>query len=280
MIDRTKLADDWGYTMLGASPTTTATTGKTSITKAPTATVQPTATQGVSTSGTWGTGGTMANFQYPSEWDQLGDVWSQMASGNYTNSGMDWLKNMMGSGGNAFDVSGWDKSYRPQMMDDYSNMVKQMAEQAGVSGTRYGSGLQNSIANYGGQLQNKYTSDLWDRMFGAYESGQNRAAGAGNLLSQLGLSSAQTGAEGLLSLGQNKARLPMSVASLMSGIGQGMTSQQVDPWTQLMASLLGPTSQATPQTYTPNALQSILASLSQTLPASLQAWDNQGWWKD
>ncbi len=220
----------------------------------------------------------MANFQYPSQWGQAGDVWSQMASGNYSNAGMDWLKNMMQSGGNAFDVSGWDKSYRPQMMDDFSNMTKQMAEQAGVGGTRYGSGLQNSIANYGSQLQNKYTKDLWDRMFGAYEAGQGRAAGAGNLLSQLGLGAQQGGAEGLLSLGQARSQLPLQVAGQMAGIGQGLTGQQVDPWTQMMASLLGGTGYATPQTYTPSLFQNILAGLSNTLPSSLENWDSQGWW--
>ena len=213
----------------------------------------------------------MANFQYPSQWSQAGDVWSQMAGGNYTNTGMDWLKNMMQSGGNAFDVSGWDQMYRPQMMDQYSNMVKQMAEQAGVGGTRYGSGLQQSIANYGGQLQNQYTKDLWDRMFGAYEAGQGRASQAGSLLSQLGLGAQESGAQGLLSLGQNYAQLPMNVASLMSSIGQGQTAQQVDPWTQMMASLLGGTGQAEPQRYTPSGLQSLLMSLSQTLPGMLSA---------
>jgi hypothetical protein len=152
------------------------------------------------------------------------------------------------------------------MMDDYSNMVKQMAEQAGVGGVRYGSGLQNSIANYGGQLKNQYTKDLWDRMFGAYEAGQTRAAGAGSLLSQLGLEARRAGGEGLLSLGREKSQLPLSVASMISGIGQGQTAQQVDPWTQMMMSLLGPTGQATPQTYTPSTLQNLLMSLSQTLP--------------
>ena len=275
MIDVQKLLPDFGY----GYPQPAA---KTSVTKTPgqpsgTATIQPTTTTPLTAGGTTG-GGTMADFQYPSQWGQAGDVWSQMAGGNYTNPGMDWLKNMMSSGGNAFDVSGWDKAYRPQMMDDYSNMVKQMAEQAGVGGTRYGSGLQNSIANYGGQLQNKYTSDLWDRMFGAYEAGQGRAAGAGNLLGQLGLGAQQTGAEGLLGLGQNYAQLPLNVASMMSGIGQGLTNQQVDPWTQMMMSLLGPTGQAVPQTYTPSLFQSLLSSLGQTLPNDIQSWDKQGWW--
>jgi hypothetical protein len=168
--------------------------------------------------------------------------------------------------------------YRPQMMDQYSNAVKQMAEQAGMGGVRYGSGLQNSIANYGGQLQNQYTKDLWDRMYGSYESGQGRASGAASLLSQLGLGARESGAQGLLSLGGQKAQLPLSVASMMGGLGQQQTNQQVDPWTQMMMSLVGGTGQASPQTYTPSSLQSLLQSLGQTLPGAMQSWDKQGWW--
>ena len=85
MIDFSKLKESWGYEapvqsagQRGATPQTSA--PKTSITKEPTATT-PT------------TGGTpMANtstFNYPDEWGQVGDQWSQMASGNYTNPGMD-----------------------------------------------------------------------------------------------------------------------------------------------------------------------------------------------
>ena len=64
----------------------------------------------------------------------------------------------------------------------------------------------------------------------------------------------------------------------MSSLGSNLTSQQVDPWTQMMASLLGGTGQAVPQTYTPSALQSILSSLAGTLGNDLSNWDAQGWW--
>jgi len=244
--------NNWGWGTPYVQPT-----GQTSTNK----NTGPQATAQGNTTTTGGTTMPTQGFQYPSEWDTAGDSWSRMISGNYNNPGMEWLKNMMSSGGNAFDVSGWDKMYRPAMMDQYSNAVKQMAEQAGVGGTRYGSGLQNSISNYGGQLQNQYTKDLWDRMFGAYEAGQGRATGAANALAGYGAA----GTEGLLSLGRDRAQLPLTVASMMSGIGQGQTAQQIDPWSQMMMSLLGGTGQAGPQTYTPSMLQNLLQSLSQTL---------------
>lgn len=275
MIDSTQLKPDWGYNV-GATThgTPTGTTPKKSINKDPV------------NSTTSSTGGnTMANntstastFNYPGEWDQAGDIWSQMAGGNYTNTGMDWLTNLMRSGGGAFDQSGYDAANQPAMMDQFSNMTKQMAEQAGMGGTRYSSGLLNSIGNYGSQLQNQYNQNKWQNAFQGHEAGMGRAYGAGGLLSQLGLGAQQGGAEGLLSLGGQRAQLPLSVASMMSGLGNSLTGQQVDPWSQMMMQLLGGTGQATPQTYTPSGFQTALSGLSQTLPAGLEAWDKQGWW--
>jgi len=258
----------------GGNSTTTA--GKTSITE-PTEETTYTLPTNNSPLGTTG-GETVANndFKYPSEWDQAGDVWSQMASGNYSNTGMDWLKNMMSSGGNAFDVSGYDKANQPAMMDQFSNMVKQMAEQAGVGGARYGSGLQNAIGNYGGQLQNQYNQNKYQNAFNAYEAGQGRASNAGNWLSQLGLGAQQTGAEGLLGLGQNRAQLPLQVASYMSGTGNQLNSQDA-MWAQLLGQLTG-NNYAQPQTYTKSGFQNVLGSLSQTLPSALSSWDDKGWW--
>ena len=276
MIDQRQLNQDFGWTNLlqqANQPTTSNTsTGQTSL-----PTTQP--QQLVSDTQT---GGTMANtntgFQYPSQWGQANDVWSQMASGNYSNQGMDWLRNMMQSGGSPVDVNAWGAAQRPAMMDQFSNMVKQMAEQAGVGGTRYSSGLQGQIANYGGQLQNQFTSGLADRWLQSQEAGMGRASGAGSLLAQLGLGTQQAGAEGLRQSGWDYSNLPMQVANQMAGLGGQLTQQQIDPWTQMLAQLLGPTGQATPQQYTPNTLQQMLMGLGQTLPTDLSNWDAQGWW--
>ena len=254
----------WGYGTMGATPNPSAAT---------TTTTQP-------TSGSFtNSGGTMANtsnagFQYPGEWDQAGDLWSQLASGGYSNQGMDWLTQMMQGGGNAFDVAGYDAANQPAMMDMFSNMTKEMAEQAGVGGTRYGSGLQQSIGRYGGQLQNQYNRDKFGNAFNAWEAGQGRAAGAGSLLSQLGLGARQAGGEGLMSLGSMRSQLPLQVAQMMGGLGGQLTGQQIDPWTQALMSggMLGNT-QGTEQMYNPSGFQSFLQGI---LPGLSQAFGGGG----
>ena len=257
MLDSQKLSDNWGWsapqTQAFSPSTPTSTTGKTSITKTPT-----TATTGGATGGTMASN---ASFQYPGQWNQANDIWSQMAGGLGTS--MDWLKNLLAGGGNPVDVSGWADAYRPAMMDDYADAVKQMAEQAGVGGTRYGSGLQQALANYGGKLQNQFNEQMADKWLGAQESALSRAMSGAGTLGSMGA----TAGEGLMGLGSQYANLPLSVAQMMSGLGSQLTSQQIDPWTQMLAGLMGNT-QAGAQTYTPSALQSLLMSLSSTLPSA------------
>ena len=276
MIDTSRLNESWGWETTSTPGVVKKKQGGTSagIPTEETTYTLPSTTGAAGTTG----GGTMANneFKYPSEWGQAGDVWSQMAGGQYTNTGMDWLKNLMQSGGSPVDVNAWGAAQQPAMMDQYSNMVKQMAEQAGVGGTRYGSGLQGQIANYGGQLQNQFQSQLADKWLQAQEAGMGRASGAGNLLAQLGLGTQQTGAEGLMGLGGQKAQLPLQVASQMSGMGGQLNSQDA-MWAQLLGQLTGNT-YAGPQTYQPTGFQDILQGLSSTLPESLSNWDAQGWW--
>ena len=248
MIDITKLTDVYGYDGAWGTPQTASTTTPATTTTA--ATTNPTA----STQTTAAAGDT---FNFPDEWDQAGDVWSQMAGGTYSNQGMDWLNDWLGGGGAQGQLDEWSAAYRPAMMDDYSNMVKQMAEQAGVGGTRYSSGLQGQIGNYGGQLMNRYNSDLMNQMMSAMGLDVNTASGMG----QLGMGMANTGAQGLLGLGGARAQLPLSVAQSISGIGS-QQDQMAAMWAQLMNSaLMGPTT--TNQTYQPSGLTNFLGVLGQ-----------------
>lgn len=267
MIDPSVIKDNWGWAIPGPPG------------QGPGQSATSTSTGGGNTMANTSTTSGGSTFNYPSEWGQAGDFWSKLASGNYSNQGMDWLTNLMQSGGSPVDVSGWGKAQQPLMMQNFQDMTKQMAEQAGVGGTRYSSGLQGQIARYGGQLQNQFQSDLMDRWLQSQEAGAGRAYGAGNLLSQLGLGAQTSGAEGLMSLGNLKSQLPLQVASMMGGLGGQLTNQQVDPWTQMMMQLIGPTGQYNEaQTYQPTQFQDILRGLSQTIPAGLEAWDKQGWW--
>ena len=270
MLDFNQLKDDWGYSQgvqgAGAVQPGGQQKPKTSANKpASTPTTTPTIGGGTPMANTGN------NFIYPTEWDNLGDQWGQMAAGNYTNPGMDWLTKLMQSGGGAFDQSGYDAANQPAMMDQFSNMTKQMAEQAGMGGTRYGSGLLNSIGNYGSQLQNQYNKDKWGNAFQGYEAGMGRAYGAGQGLSQFGLGARQAGLEGMFGLGQAKAQLPLQVANQLNNQEMG--------WAGMLGQNTG-NQYAAPQTYTPSMFQSILQSLTQTMPSALGAWDKQGLWKD
>jgi len=151
-----------------------------------------------------------------------------------------------------------------------------MAEQAGVGGTRYSSGLQGQIANYGGQLQNQFQSQLADRWLQAQEAGMGRAYGAGQGLGQMGLQAQQTGGQGLMDLGYQKAQLPLQVGSWMSGQGNQLANQDLS-WAQMMSPFTG-NQYAQPQTYQPTWLQEFAQGLPGMASKGLSDWDAQGWW--
>lgn len=245
-------------------------TRKSSVTKKPDGTTTTQETQTTPLTGGTTTGGTMADtntgFKYPEQWQQAADLWSQMASGNYSNAGTDWLTQMLQGGGNPVDVQGWANARRPAMMDEYSNMVKEMAERAGVGGTRYGSGLQNQIATYGGQLQNQFNQDLADRWMGSQESAMGRALSGAGTLGGLGLGAQTTGGQGLMQSGWDYSTLPMQVATQMSGFGNQLNSQDMG-WAGLMGPLTG-NQYSSAQTYTPTWFQSLLQNVLPLLPTS------------
>ena len=229
MIDTSKLQKEWGYG--GIAPLSPGQTTTTAPGTAP---------------------------KYPSEWGQAGDVWSQMAGGNYQNQGSQWLSDWMNQGGMASKLGEWGAAQKPAMMDDYTNMVKQMAEQAGVGGTRYSSGLQGQIANYGGQLQNQFQKNLMDQMMGAYGQDVGTAGGMANF----GLGAQNTGLEGLFGLGGAKNDYGLSLYDRMFQQQQADQSNQLN-WAQMLNQAINGTAN-TQQTYQPTAgtdIMSILAGM-------------------
>jgi hypothetical protein len=248
MIDTTKLSSDWGYgNMYGYKPNTSTTA---------------TGTTGTSTAST----GTTGDFQYPDAWANLQDIYSKMANGTYSNpaysEGLDWTK-MMAENGQPVDISGWADAYRPAMMDEYSNAVKQMAEQAGVGGTRYGSGLQQSIGNYGSQLQNQFNKDYMSNWLNAQESAKSRQMQAGSLYptyANLGLNATTAGTEGLLGLGNAQGNYFNNAMQSLMNSGNYSNSTSIDPWTQMMAQMVGNPSYGQ-QTYNSSNFQNMLGVL-------------------
>ena len=138
-----------------------------------------------------------------------------------------------------------------------------------MGGTRYGSGLLNSIGNYGGQLQNQYNQNKWQNAFQGHEAGMGRAYGAGQGLSQLGLGAKEAGLQGRLSLGREKSYLPLYVSNQLNNQEMG--------WAGLLGQNTG-NQYAAPQTYTTTGFQDILRSLTKTLPGALESWDAKGLW--
>jgi len=288
MIDSSKLKDVWGWDTTsspgvvkkktGGGGNSTTTAGKTSITEPieETTYTLPTNNSPLGTTG----GETVANndFKYPSEWDQASDLWGNMASGNYSNAGTDWLKNLMSSGGSPVDVSGIWNSMLPTIQRTYEEGGKNIDE--GWYGRNQG------VA--GGTGKDYQKGDLWSRLMEnaglsmaqqgitAQENAMSRATGAGGTLANLLASIQGQGGQGLTEQGNLRSQLPLQVGSFMSGAGNQLNSQDA-MWAQLLGQLTG-NNYAQPQTYTKSGFQNVLGSLSQTLPSALSSWDDKGWW--
>lgn len=206
-------------------------------------------TTGTTSSGT-------STVTYPTQWGEASDLYSKLASGTYTNTGIDYLTKLLGEGGTAGKLSSYATAQKSKMMSDYSDAVKELMESAGVGGTRYSSGLQNAIANYGAKLSTDYEADLASKYLSALGTDTTTAQ---NLASTL-LGGAATGAGGLESIGQNYAYLPMAVASAMNSLGTSLSGQDVSGWASILSSLMGNTATSTAPTAT-SQIASILGGL-------------------
>lgn len=210
-----------------------------------------------------GQNSTLPKMWEPEEWQDVASFWKSLMSGSYTNpalsAGLEYWKSLISQGGKPVDVTGYGEARKAQAMRQYEDIVKEMAEKAGVGGVRYGSGLQKSIAKYGGDMMAALESEIMDKWLSAQESALAREYGAGQQLlsyGQLGT----TGASALQELGTQRAYLPIQVAQALTGVGSALTSQQIDPYTQLMASLLGQ-GVSTTQTYQPSWVSNLMGFL-------------------
>lgn len=200
--------------------------------------------------------GTAETIAYPTQWGEASDLYSKLAGGTYTNTGLDYITKLLGAGGTAGKLTDYATAQKSKMMSDYSNAVKELMESAGVGGTRYSSGLQNSIANYGAQLSTNYEADLMDKYLSALNADTSTAQSLGSTL----LGGATAGAGGLESIGTNYAYLPMAVSSAMNSLGTSLSSQDTSSWASLLAGLLGGTASTTSPT-TGTDIASILAGM-------------------
>ena len=136
-------------------------------------------------------------FPYPEQWQQAGDIYSQLAGGM---PGMP-------------DPSAIWGGYQQQAGD----LSRELAEQAGMGmGTRYGSALQRNIADVGMRAGERFGGEM-ERMRMGDVAGQRQA--------MLGA------AGGLSGLGGAQAMLPGQLAGQAMGLGgqyQSMQQQEYD----------------------------------------------------
>ena len=292
MVDLTKgTKDDWGYNpdwnkvQSYASPET-AGAPKTSITKRPTttttsggtATIQPTGTTPLQSSSGTTTGGTnMSQINYPNQWQQASDIYSSLGGSGYTNpemwgEGQDWLRQLWGQAGTPTDTSAIWKSIEPTLNRSYKEGLDTLQERwgAGNQGVSMSSGLQRSGADLWSRLLENAGLGMADRQIQANEAATNRRYGLPSQAYQFGAGQAGlqsdaynrqlAAAGGLSGLGSQYAQLPLSVAGAMSGLGQSLTNQQINPWIQMMAGMVG-NPYMTNQTYQPSTITNMLGVL-------------------
>lgn len=304
MVDLTKgTKDDWGYNpdwnsaQAYVSPET-AGAGKTSITKKPTtttsggtATIQPTTTQPLaSSSGT--TGGNVSQINYPSQWQQASDIYSSLGGSGYQmpsmwGQGQDWLSQLWNQQGAPTNTASIWNQMEPTLNRAYKEGLDTLQERwgAGNPGVSMSSGLQRSGADLWSRLLENAGLDMANQQIQANEAATNRMYqlpsqaynfGAGQAGLQSDAYNRQLAAAGGLSgLGSQYAQLPLSVASSMSGLGQSLTNQQINPWIQMMAGMIG-NPYMTNQTYQPSTMTNILGVLGSMPWGDIFSSSNKG----
>lgn len=136
-------------------------------------------------------------FPYPEQWQQAGDIYSQLAGGM---PGMP-------------DPSAIWGGYQQQAGD----LSRELAEQAGMGmGSRYGSALQRNIADVGMRAGERFGGEMERMRMGDIQGQRQAMLGA---------------AGGLSGLGGAQAMLPGQLAGQAMGLGgqyQGMQQQEYD----------------------------------------------------
>lgn len=176
---------------------------------------------------------------------------------------------MLGTG-EPVDISGWWEAQKPLFQQQYEDTMRQMAEEAGLSGTRWSSVLQRNIADMIRRGETQLMAEAMSRQLAAEEAAKQRVLQVMGLLSQIGSSEAQAGmaASGqklaalreLLGAGQYEAEFPLRLANALAGLGEGlygMEQQQYGnvynpPWLQAALNLSGQAMAGLPQTYQPS----------------------------
>jgi len=222
----------------------------------------------------------MQNINYPSQWQQAGNLYGQVANSQQTQpamwgQGQDWLKQLWGQQGNPVDVSGMWNTLMPQAERAYRDQANQLGQQWGAMnpGVSGGTGLDTAKMDTWSRLLENMAGNVMNAGIGAQENAANRmyqlpgmaynygAGEAGNASDYWGRM--MGAANGLQGLGGQYASLPMQLANTMGGLSQQANSMAIDPWTQMSANLIG-NPYMTNTTYQPSTLTNVLGVLANT----------------
>jgi len=256
-----------------------------------------TGNQGGTTMGDWDQYSDLGGFQnYPWQWGQASDVFSQFAGGLPTDVPSQWqdattLATQMGATGMPTSWSPWYQAAKQQTQYDINDAIKQASEQAGLGGTRWSSVLGRTAQDISSRRMAELGQQWTAQELGAEEAARARQQQAVNQLYQLGSGTAgltesakdrgMTAAGQLGNLGSMYAQLPMTAAQTAMGLGGQMqaTGQSTldklfgsamrmapenNPWLQYIYQMA--TGQGTPQQYTPGAGTQLLSGITSILP--------------
>ena len=174
-------------------------------------------------------------FNYPSQWQQAGDIYGYFGGGAPTDIPQQWqqgtqmAQDIWQQGGMPTDTSQWWRSMQESIQPDITRSIQQAVEQAGLSGLRYSTPLGQQAARIGGEAQAGIMPEYWRLGMGAQEAAKGRmmqvpgmmqAFGAGEAgLTESAKNRAMQAAGGLQGLGSQYAQLPIQVAQAMMGMG-------------------------------------------------------------
>ena len=191
----------------------------------------------------------------PSEWTQAAQYYSSMlnpAQNSAWNTAQTAATNMA-------SPDYYNKLWNAQssnLMNQWSDQTKQLAEQAGVGGTRYSSSLGRNI----GQVCANLYSSMYPQFLQQRLGGQQNAISSLYNIGSGQVGAGSTGASGLAGVGSLEAQLPLSVASAMGQASQYQNQSQVSPYMSMLSQLLQ-NSGTTPTTYQQSGLGGALQSL-------------------
>ena len=179
---------------------------------------------------------------------------------------LDWASSALGelsATGRPADWAPWYQQAKGVAQTDIMDAIKQAAEQAGLSGTRWSTPMGRTAQDISGRRMQELGTEYTQQQLGAMENAANRSL---------------TAAQGLGNIAQQRWNMPLQYASQAMGMGQNMqqqyqnmfnpqyqeflrTAAENNPWLNQAMGATSLTGQYTPQTYQQSFLTNILGML-------------------